>query len=177
MAFFEDNEFAPVTAILSEEGDQLFETAGIRSLGAKSSKAYAQHTLENGVKIADHTYELQDRVNMQIILDPDDYVQVYRRIKKAWRQNTAFIIQTKVETYSKMYIETLPHEEDNKNTITLSLDFIQQRFQAPTTTDLSSDDVASEADTSTSKAGNKRGTESTEQQNQTTLQQIAGGLM
>lgn len=174
MPFIEDNSFAPVTAILDSEGSHVFETAGILGVSAASSKAYAQHTLENGSPITDHVIDLPDRLTLRCILNPDDYIEVYRRIKRAFRQNTAFIVQTKVDTYSNLYIEALPHEEDRKNTVALSLDFVQQRFQSASISSLPPSSVANQADTDTRSSGNKRGAAVTEQKRTTILNDLLG---
>ena len=100
------------------------------------------------------------------MLDPGDYVEVYRRIKRAFNERTAFIIQTKVETYTKMYLDALPHEEDRKTTITLALEFIQQRFQSPRIDELPVTEVENPSDADTQNAGDKRGQEV---ENKTTL--------
>lgn len=174
MPFIDDNSFAPVTAILDSAGSQVFETAGIIGVSAASSKVYAQHTLENGAPISDHSFDLPDQLTLRCILDPDDYIEVYRRIKRAFSQNTAFIIQTKVDTYSNMYIEALPHEEDRKNTIALSLDFVQQRFQRASITSLPASSVANLADSDTRSSGNKRGSEVGTQKSTTILNELLG---
>jgi hypothetical protein len=175
--FLDDNSFAPVTAILDSGGNQIFETVGVLSLSAASSKVYPQHTLENGVAITDHEFDLQDRVTLRCVLSPDDYVDVYQRIKKAFRQSVAFIIQTKVETYSNLYIETLPHEEDAKNTVLLSLDFVQQRFQSVRIDTLPSSSVANQADSDSQNAGNKRPSDTREVKKTTVLNDLLGGLL
>lgn len=174
MAFFEDNSFAPVTAILASDGSQIFETVGILGVSAASNKTYAQHTLENGVTITDHVIDQPDRVTLRCILHPDDYVEVYRRIKTAFNNNTSFIIQTKVETYSNLYIESLPHEEDAKTTVALNLDFVQQRFQRARVDSLPVSEVANVADADTSSSGNKSAAETTEAKKTTVLNQLLG---
>lgn len=175
MAFLDDNSFAPVTAILDSGGNQIFETVGILGVSAASSKVYAQHTLENGATITDHVIDMPDRVSLRCLLNPDDYVEVYRRIKKAFNQNASFIIQTKVETYTNLYIESLPHEEDRKTTVALSLDFVQQRFQSARVDSLPPESVANPADADSQQAGNKRGQEVPEQKKTTVLNDLLGG--
>ena len=81
MRFEADNSDVPVSAILDADGNQLFTTLGIMSLSCSSSKSYAQHELENGENMTDHAIDLQDRVNVTVILSPDDYIAVYREIK------------------------------------------------------------------------------------------------
>lgn len=171
--FFGDNSYAPVTSILDENGDQIFETVGILGLSAASSVAYPQHTLENGVAMSDHVIRLQDRVSLRCVLNPDDYIEVYQQIKKLFRENTAFIIQTKTDTYSNLYIENLPHEEDAKNTVSLNLDFVEQMFQSPVVDTLPESEVENPADSDTKQAGNKQ---AQDVDNKTYLQRIGDFL-
>lgn len=176
-AYLDDNSFAPVTAILDSGGNQIFETVGILGVTAASSVAYPQHTLENGVNITDHRIRLQDRVTLSCVLDPDDYIEVYRRVKKAFNESAAFIIQTKVETYTNLYIENLPHDEDAKNTVTLNLEFLEQRFQFPSADSLPESEVANAADSDTRNAGNKQGQDASQQEATTVLNDWLGGIL
>jgi hypothetical protein len=176
-SYLEDNSFAPVTAVLDSGGNQIFETVGILQVSASSNTAYPQHTLENGVTISDHSIRLQDQVALRCILDPDDYVEVYRRIKRAFRQNAAFIIQTKVETYTNMYMQSLPHEEGAKNTVSLIMEFLEQRFQSPNVGTLPLSSVANPADSDSRNSGNKQAQSATDQQSQTVLDSMLGGLL
>lgn len=173
--YLDDNSFAPVTAILDSGGNQIFETIGILGVSAASSIAYPQHTLENGVNISDHAIRLQDRVTLRCVLSPDDYVEVFRRIKRAFSQNSEFIVQTKVDTYTRLYIENLPHEEDAKDTVTLNLDLLEQRFQSPSVDSLPESEVANPADSDTRNAGNKQGQATSEGQSTTVLNDLLGG--
>ena len=77
MAFFFQNEGEPVVAILDEDGNQIFGTIGILSLSAKPSNKYAEHPLEDGTIISDHKIVQQQRMNVQAVLNPDDYIDVY----------------------------------------------------------------------------------------------------
>ena len=76
MAFFFQNESEPVVAILDEDGNQIFETIGILGLSAKPSNKYAEHPLEDGTIISDHKIVQQHRINVKVVLNPDDYVDV-----------------------------------------------------------------------------------------------------
>lgn len=175
--FLEDNAVSPVTALLSSSGDQLFENLGILELEAASSKAYAQHTLENGVTIADHVVRLQDRVSLRCIFSPAEFTEIYRRIKRLYEANTSFIIQTKVAIYSNMYIESLPHREDNRDTIAINLEFVEQQFQSSRVTTLTTGNTSNPSDSDTQQTGNKQPSNVPEEQKTTVLNDAFGDLL
>lgn len=174
MIFFGDNGTIPVTALLDADGNQLLETVNLMSLSCQSSKQFAQHTLENAENISDHVFDLQDRVNLTVILNPDDYQPVYQEIKNLFNDLTEFIIQTKVETYTGMYLEALPHEESARmiDTISIQLPFVQQMTAAAEVVGLPPESVANQSDANSVDVGNKR-----PQSSGTLLSQLFGGAL
>lgn len=158
MTTFEDqNAVEPVTALFDEDGNQLFSTAGILSMSVSSSNQFAQHTLENGVVISDNKIKLQNKITVKAIPSPEDYKTVYQDIKAADNDNTKFTIQSRVDTYDNMYIESRSHEESSKisNTIALIINFIEQQYVGVTTTVLTSSQVKTAADADTTVSGTK----------------------
>ena len=155
--FYEQNEDEPVTALFDENGDQLFPTMGILSLSASPSNQFAQHTLENGLVVSDNKIKLQDRVVVKAILSPDDYKDVYQAIKEADNNDTVFTIQTRVDTYDNMYIESRPYEESSSiaNTIAVIITFIEQQFVGVKTGRLPASKVKNSADADTANSGTK----------------------
>lgn len=175
MAFFFQNESEPVVAILDENGNQIFATIGLLSLSAKPSNKYAEHPLEDGTIISDHKIVQQQRVNVKAVLNPEDYVDVYKQLKKADENNTAFTIQTRVDTITNMYLESYPRDESAKvyGTIALTISFIEQNFVAVETEALPKSEVSNPSNSDTSKSGDKLPKKVTKK---TTLQRIIGAL-
>ena len=161
-----------ITAILDENGNQLFPTAKILKASTAPSNTYAQHPLEDGTVVSDNVIENQVRISMPIILNSNDYQQVYKAIKSASKNRTRFTIQTRVDTYSNMYIESYPSEESAGmfDTVQLNVDFIEQQFGKVVTEQLSSSDVENPADADTV----NRGEQLPKEDEGTTLQSIAG---
>jgi hypothetical protein len=160
MTWFWGNEDGEVTAILGSDGEQVFETARFLAVQVGESKTYSSHPLENGKVATDNEVENQDRINLQLILEPENYVEVFQEIKTLYEAGEAFFIQTRVDTYSNMYIESMPHDEGPAiaNTIGLSLSLVEQEIAGSNTQILSSSDVSSSADESTIKSGQKTST-------------------
>lgn len=173
--FLFNNEKIPVTAILDQGGNQLFSTLGIMSVSAVSAKQYATHTLEDGSIEADHSYDLQDRLNLSVIFDRDDYIAAYKEMKSLFRASTKFTIQTRVETYSDMYIESIPHEETPgmADTISMNISFIEQMFTKVEITTLPESKVSNPANSDSQPRGDNTG----EVQDGTLLQRVLGGFL
>lgn len=161
-----------VTAILDENGNQLFTTAVILKASTTPSTTYAQHVLEDGSVVSDNAVENQTRISMALILDSNDYQQVYKAIKNAKENRTKLTVQTRVDSYPNMYIEAMPSEESAGlfDTVQVIIDFIEQQFGSVVIEQLSADDVANPADVDTVDRGEQLPKEDTE----TTLQKIAG---
>ena len=158
MAFFTgQNQAEPVTALFDSNGDQLFPTVGLLSVAVSPSNTFSQHTLENGTVTSDNKIKNQDRITIQAVLDPDDYVEVYQKIKAADNNDTLFTIQTRVDTYDNMYIESRPYEESGKmaNTIAMSINFIEQQFTGVKTGKLPESKVKNVADQDVENSGTK----------------------
>jgi len=173
MEFFEQNESEPVTALFDEDGNQLFETIGLLSLAADQSSAFAEHTLEDGTVVSDNKITLQARVNVQAILSPDDYVDVYKRLKEAYRDTVRFTVQTRVDSYDNMYLESLPYDESSRiiGTIAMNISFVEQQFVEVKTGTLPPSKVKAPQNADTVDSGTKL-----PQSNQTTLQKISATL-
>ena len=158
MAFFTgQNESEPVTALFDEDGEQLFPTVGLLSVAVSPSNTFSQHTLENGTVTSDNKIKNQNRITVQAVLDPDDYVEVYQKIKSADDNDTIFTIQTRVDTYDNMYIESRPYEESGKmsNTMAVTLNFIEQQFTGVKTGKLPATKVKNVADQDVQNSGTK----------------------
>lgn len=172
MAFFLSNEFEPVTALFDEEGNQIFETVGILGLSAAPSNKFAEHTLEDGTVVSDNKIRLQTRVAVQAILNPEDFEAVYKKLKEADRNDVKFTVQTRVDSYDNMYIESYPYDENSKivGTIALIINFVEQQFVGVKVDTLPASKVkkASDADTVDS------GTKLPREDKRTTLQQVVG---
>lgn len=161
-----------VTAIFDESGNQLFSTAKILRLAAAPSNTYATHVVEDGTTVVDNKIQNQARVAISLVLDGGDYQEVYKNIQTASNENTKFTIQTRVNSFDRMYIESYPHEEsaDIFDTVALNIDFVEQITSTVQTSTLSKSDVANPADADTI----NRGEQLPKKDAGTTLQKIAG---
>lgn len=150
-----------VIAIIDEDGNQLFTTAVNIGASVTPSKTFARHTLENKQVVIDDQFDNPTSLSLRFILDPNDYVNVYKEIKAAYSAVTNFTIQTKVDVYQNMYIESLPHEEDPSmfNTIAMTIELTEQLIIAPEVSILTTNDVSNPGDSDTVDSGQKSNTE------------------
>ena len=66
-----------VTAILNESGEQLFSTATILSASTSPSNTFSSHTIEDSTVVIDNKIINQTRISMTLILNSNDYQEVY----------------------------------------------------------------------------------------------------
>lgn len=163
MSWFFNNETERKAAIYDNKGNQLFETVGLISIQINPTKSYSEQKLENGKVVTENVINNRTIININIILDANDYLDVYKEIKAAYDADTEFSIQTRVDTYDSFYIDSMPHEEsgDIANTIAINLSFIEQQIADTNTEALSTSDVAEPSDASTTESGQKSTTEPT----------------
>ena len=153
---------ADVVAVMeASSGRQVF--AGARPLKAtvaESAKLMA-HPLEDGSNIVDHRIILPIGISISVILRADDYRETYQEIRRLFRQSVRMTIQTKTDTYTNLYLQDIPHEEDPAlfDTITMILQFIETQIAVVQVLALPPAAVANTADTSTSDRGQQTTTD------------------
>ncbi|WVH05516.1 hypothetical protein KKJFFJLC_00061 [Vibrio phage vB_VpaS_PGB] len=152
---------AEVIAILDEDGNQLFSSAVNIGVSVAPSKVFARHSIENKQVVIDDQFDNPTSLSMRMILNPSDYVDVYKEIKTAYDSITNFTIQTKVDLYQNMYLESLPHEEDPSmfNTISMTLEFTEQLIVASDSEVLTTANTSNSSDTDTVDSGQKSNTD------------------
>jgi len=161
-----------VTAILNEAGEQLFPTAKLLKASVAPSNSFAQHPVEDGTVVSDNKIINQVRISIPMILDSNDYKDVYKAIQDASNNTTMLSIQTRVSTFNKMYIESYPSEESAAmfDTVSMTVSFIEQITGTIVIKKLASPDVSNDSDVDTE----NRGEQLPKADKKTNLQKIAG---
>lgn len=161
----------PVVLILDSDGNEVLST--IVNIGASviESKTFSKHSLENSQVVVDDQYDNPTLVTLRVILNPSDYLDVYKEIKSLYQSITNFTVQTKVDSYSNLYLEAIPHEEDPAmfNTIQMNLEFTEQLVVSTNVEGLETSDVSNPGDSDTVNSGSKVA----EQDDGTVLQRAA----
>ncbi len=160
-----------VTAILNESGEQLFSTAQLLKASVSPSNTFAQHPVEDGTVVSDNKIINQVRISIPMVLDSNDYKDVYKAIQDTSNNAVKLSIQTRVATFNKMYIESFPSEESAAmfDTVSMTVNFIEQITGTIVTKKLVSSDVLNQSDVDTE----DRGEQLPKEDNRTSLQKIA----
>jgi hypothetical protein len=148
--------------------EQLFVDGIISLLNAKNTSQLMTHPLEDGSKIADHQVFNLIKISMILQLSKANYNIVYENIDTAYRSSTLLTIQTKVDVYKNMLIESKPHTESSKSGIIINLNLTQADV-------LSTDTVYNakfDEDKSTVKRGVQNGVKVSSSEQSTTLQRL-----
>lgn len=161
-----------VTAIFNESGEQLFPTAKLLKASIAPSNTFAQHTVEDGTVVSDNKIINQVRISIPMVLDSNDYKDVYKAIQDASNNAVTLSIQTRVSTFNKMYIESYPSEESAAmfDTVSMVVNFVEQITGTIVIKKLAAPDVSNRSDVDTE----DRGEQLPKEDNQTSLQKIAG---
>lgn len=160
-----------VTAILNESGEQLFPTAKLLKASVAPSNTFAQHSVEDGTVVSDNKIINQVRISIPMVLDSNDYKDVYKAIQDTSNNTVKLSIQTRVATFEKMYIESFPSEESAAmfDTVSMTVNFVEQITGTIVTKKLSSSDVLNQSDIDTE----DRGEQLPKEDNRTSLQKLA----
>jgi hypothetical protein len=150
--------------------EQLFVDAICTSINISDNSELMTHPLEDGSKTADHQVFDLIKISMILQLSKANYNIVFENIDTAYRSSTLLTIQTKVNVYKNMLIESKPHVESSKSGIIINLDLMQ--FNVLSTNTIYN--AKFDEDKSTSKKGIQNGVAVSSQQQSTILQKIVG---
>lgn len=145
--------------------------------GARPVKAYVnreakefEHPLETGAVVTDFRIILQNRIEYYVILDRDDYANIYDQIEQLFVSGTLINVQTRTSVYSNMTVSAMPHEENSEiaDTVQLLIKFKQTQYASTIVNTIS---PANASDGNTANRGNQQGSPSTdsEQKKSSTL--------
>jgi hypothetical protein len=116
-----------VVAIYDQNLNQLFPN--VRPVKAKIDRkaCFPKHPLETGAVIGDHRILQPIEIEMPMIFSSASFYDDYQAILTAYNSNNSLIIQTKVGTFTDMYIQEMPSDESPEtiDTVTLIFKFIQ----------------------------------------------------
>lgn len=114
--------------------EQLFVNAKPLQASIKEDSTVMTHPLEDGSKVADHQVFNLVQIDIPVILSSNDFVSVYQSINKAFKDNTLFTVQTKVNTYKNMIIQSMPREETVNSGIPINLSLVEFKVAQTITT-------------------------------------------
>lgn len=91
---------------------QLFATAALVTASFTPNARLMSHPLEDGSSIIDHRIILPLEIMLNITLY-NDVSDIYNEIYQVFSaSNKSLIVQSKVKTFTNLFIESLPHEEN-----------------------------------------------------------------
>lgn len=153
---------ADVVAVFNQAtGAQVFADARPLKAVVSETAQLMTHPLEDGSNIIDHRIILPIGLSLSMIIEPDNYRATYQEIRQLFRQSTRFIVQTRTDNYSNLYLQSVPHEETPElfDTITIVMEFIEALFTAVQIQALPPDSVRDANDSSTLDRGEVTGTD------------------
>ena len=157
-----------VVAVYDVNFNQVFFGARPIKLALKEEAIFFKQPLEDSTVRTDHIIFSPVEAILTAILTGDQYRDVYKQVKQLFTSQTQLIVQTKVETYENMYIQSMPHNEDASlyDAIIMNISIMETLVAGSTSTF----QPANESDSTTVDRGQQEATTATEsQENQGTL--------
>jgi hypothetical protein len=158
------------TAIFnSNDLTELIPSRCIISASPSPTSTFAEHVVEDGTTVIDNVIKNNVSIVIAIVLPEDDTDVVFSAIESANLNTTELTIQTRYNTYSRMYIESFPWEESAEmaSTSVINITFKQQRTATVVTQRLPPQSVANQANSDTVDRG-----EQLPKQSETILSQL-----
>lgn len=100
-----------VAQLLDEKFKPILTKAKILKIQAAPSSKTMEHPLETGASIVDHRIITPTELTIQMVCNSADYKNVYEQLLNLYKKGTLFVVQSRVNVYENMLIESMPHEE------------------------------------------------------------------
>ena len=91
--------------------NQAFTMARAVKVNVSPTSKLMDHPVEDGATTTDYRIINPLEIELALICTGKDYKSVYQQIKTAWLSGDLFTIQTKADTYVRMMISSIPHDE------------------------------------------------------------------
>lgn len=149
-----------VVAVYNKEYEQVFRDARPTKAMVKEDSTFMQHPIETGETIVDHRILLPVEVVLVVVTAPGKAAEVYQQIKQLYLRAEPLSVQTRVTTYTNLYIQAMPHEEspDMFDAVTLSLRLKEVQFVEAQYSELPPSKVKDKKDSSTVSKGTQTAT-------------------
>ena len=118
----------------NETFEQMFVNAGIINSDINNSSQVISHPLEDGSKTSDHQVYNLIKISMTVRLSDNDFVSTHQSISKSYNNSVKHTIQTKVNVYKNMVIESMPHSETSESGVVMNISFVEFKSAATAST-------------------------------------------
>lgn len=136
---------------------QLFADAKPIRMRCTPTKKPTQQPVESGGVRTDWAVINPVSLAMQVIIDSEEYIDVYQAIKASFLANDLLTVLTKADSFANMLIVSMPHEEDPEQFDVLSLEIaLVEVIQFDATFQALDAAAASPADQSTVQRGEQQ---------------------
>lgn len=158
-----------VFGIYDDDFSEVFTGAVAIKASVNDETKYMQHPTVRGNQRADHKVDLPITIQINFILNAENYRNVYNQILQAKNSAAVFSVQTKVATYRNMVFTSIPHDESAAmfNTIAIAATMEQTLFARATYEALPPESVANPADADTVNTGRKTAVEASTRERST----------
>lgn len=188
MAILGSSSAYDVVRIVSK-GGPAFETARIMRATVNNDSDIFSHPIEDGNTITDFKVELPIQIQLAVIIPAEDFENAYRNLRQAKKMGTEFIIQTRADSYERMVIKSMPHEESPEigDCLGLSITFQEVQWFKPSVESLPATEVSAKpnsktngtgtsvkSDADTVKTGQKQPTPATDNTQSSVLKKMEG---
>lgn len=122
--------FTDRVAVFTQDYTQVFRQARSLKATVREDSKVMEHPLESGATTVDHRIVLPVEIELSMVLQSEDYQDVYKEIRQYYLNGTLLIVQTRANVYTNQLIQAMPHDEDTDlyDALSLALKLKQVQF-------------------------------------------------
>lgn len=148
----------------NDTGEVISTSINPLNVSVNESKTTTKFTVENGETRNDHIVDNAIEIQVEFLVVGETAGNVVADLRSRFRNNDLFTVQTRMNSYPDMLIESFPHDESQyiADGCYLNLTFTEWRETTPEYGELKQESVKDPEHSSTVKRGTQRGKEASE---------------
>lgn len=152
----------------------IFKSTNITNLDAKLNKQAIKYQVEDGTERNNHVIEKAKEIDVSLVLtkvDDKENIASFQELLDYFSNNKLVTVQTKMNIYNNMLIESMPHTEskDIFYGCAINMHLIEWREVKPEYGELKQEQVKDDKHSDTQKTGRQQGTETSNKKNESIL--------
>lgn len=145
--------------LLNKAMNMLDLNAVIMDVSVQESSKIPEYPLEDGILMTEHQIQMPVTITLKLVMPHFFYEKIIKELKKYKETSTFLSVHTKGGIYNNMLIQNIPHTEtpDNIDRLIFEITF-KQCLMIKKTGALTTEEVKTPSDSTTSTGGQKQGT-------------------
>lgn len=166
-------DITPVIILDNDTLEELWAGSDIMRVPVNESSKATRYKVEDGTSRNDHVIQNPTEITISMVL-VGEVARLFQLLKQTYLEKKLVTVQTKVDVYTGMLVEEIPHDEDAGMTdgVTVDVRLVEWREEAPEYGELTMAKVAQPRQSDTVKRGSQATSEASPEKRQSVLRSI-----